>query len=328
MSDRLLRHLVVGLGSIGKRHVEILGRYPCEIAGVDPDTKIEDPGFPVYSSLEDGLAFMPDMVWLCSPTQCHADQAMAVMEKNIALFIEKPMAHTMEQAKKMMACYERLEKKNLVWVGCNMRFHPAVIKLKQFLEKESIGRPLVFKIHFSHWLPGMRPQIDYRTTYAASKEGGGILLDDIHDIDLALHFAGPVKKAVGLSWKSGCLEMDAEDIAGIHMVHENNIFTQIQMDFLCKDKSRGIEIIGEQGTLVWHSHGKHPETADITLYSAGNKTTALYHETIWNFDQMFHDQFDALMHWYENDMQSKNTMDDAYQALQIALQIKSDSGQG
>jgi predicted dehydrogenase len=323
MSELLQRHLVVGLGSIGKRHACILKDYGCHIAGVEPYPEAQKAfDFPVFPSLEQGWAFHPDMVWVCSPTQYHAAQAIAVMEKNLALFIEKPLAHSLDGAKKIMGFYSRCKTKKLVWVGCNMRFHPAVILLKQYLEKGIIGRPLIVKIHFSHYLPNMRPHTDYRTTYAASKEGGGILLDDIHDIDLALYFSGPVKRTSGLAWKSGCLEMEAEDVAGIHLIHENRIFTQIQMDFLRKDKSRGIEIIGEQGTLVWQSQGKNPEKASIVMIAKNTQTTVLYREDIWNVDAMYRAQYDSLMQWYQSGRNSEKALQDAFSALQIALETK------
>ncbi|MDA3788955.1 MAG: Gfo/Idh/MocA family oxidoreductase [Desulfobacula sp.] len=322
MPETLQRHLIVGLGSIGKRHAGVLIKNGCDIAGVDP-FPVGSYDFPVYTSLEKGFDFNPDMVWLCSPTQCHADQAIIVIEKGIHLFIEKPVAHTLEHAEKILDCYENHDRKQLVWVGCNMRFHPAVINLKAFLEKGLIGKPLILRLHFSHWLPNMRPVTDYRTTYAVEKDGGGIILDDIHDIDLALFFAGPVKKMNGMSLKSGCLDMEAEDIASFNLVHENNIFSQIHMDFLRKDKSRGIEIVGEQGTMEWKSLGKNPEMAKIKLYSLkDNKCSTLFNKKIADFDQLFYDQFKSLVQRFKDKKKFGTSLYESFGALKIANNLK------
>ncbi|MCG8637452.1 MAG: Gfo/Idh/MocA family oxidoreductase, partial [Desulfobacterales bacterium] len=241
MPDPGMKHLVVGAGSIGKRHAGILMKNGKDVAAVDPYASGQ-LDFPVLETLKEGLEWDPDMVWLCSPTELHAEQACEVIRAGVPLFIEKPLAHTIEAAFKIKQAFLDRRQKPPVWVGCNMRYHPAVIRLKNSLDNGRIGRPLIFRIHFSHWLPNMRPGTDYRNTYAAGKTGGGIILDDIHDIDLALWFAGEVKSAAGLAGHSGMLDMAAEDIAGFSLKHKNGAFTHLHMDFLRKDKSRGIEV--------------------------------------------------------------------------------------
>lgn len=321
MVKALKRHLILGLGSIGKRHAAILGKAGCDVAGVDPFS----PGghdILTYPSLEEGWGFNPDMVWICSPTRHHADQALAVMEKGVPVFIEKPVAHSLYHAKRLLAFHEKQREKQLVWVGCNMRFHPAVCELKKHFESGIIGDLLILKMHFSHWLPNMRPGVDYRDTYAASRDGGGVLLDNIHDIDLALHFAGPAKSVEGVCQKSGVLDISAEDFAGIHLVHENQTFTQIQMDFLRKDKSRGIEMIGEHGSLEWRSRGKNPELATVKFYSEDNTVSTLYEERLLSFDAMFQAQYDHVVDRHLKGSGNGISLGEAYSALEIVSQLK------
>lgn len=154
-----------------------------------------------------------------------------------------------------------------------------------------IGKPLICRIHFSHWLPNMRPGTDYRNTYAAGKEGGGIILDDVHDIDLALWLSGPAVKTNGFSHQSGLLELACEDVAQIVVTHETGCLSSIHMDFLRKDKSRGIEIIGEKGTLEWRSRFKPPEDAVIQFFSENtHKGEVVWQQEINSFDMMFEQQ--------------------------------------
>ena len=322
MDKPLQRHLIVGLGSIGKQHARVLSGNGCDIAGVDPYAA-GDYDFQVFSSLTEGWGFSPDMVWLCSPTKCHAEQAVEILEKGCHLFIEKPLAHTLDHARKIINCHKKQQNKSFVWIGCNMRFHPAVIHLKKLLGQGVIGRPLIYRFHFSHWLPNMRPGTDYRKTYAADREGGGIVLDDIHDIDLALHFAGPVRRVSGLSSNSGSLVIEAEDIAGGTLVHENGVVSHIHMDFLRKDKSRGIEIIGEKGSLEWISRWKNPETATISLFPGEKRCKKnVFQQQISDYGALLGQQFRSLCKRYGSETNYEDSLLQGYEAMNIAVHLK------
>ncbi len=319
---KLEKHLIVGLGSIGKKHAQVLRDHEQIIAGVDPYSK-EKFEFECFSSLDQGLDWQPDMVWLCTPTQNHAIDACTIIEKGIPLFIEKPVAHTLAHAHQILAAYEQQNRPSPVWVGCNMRYHPAVRELKRQLEKGCIGAPLIIKIHFSHWLPNMRPGTDYRRTYAAQKEGGGIILDDIHDIDLACWLAGSGGTAAGCHASSGALEMAAEDVAFIAIRHDNRVMSMIHMDYLRQNKSRGIEIIGRDGTLEWRSLGKNPEEAVIKLFK-GNETPE---QVIWKASlspggDMFDRQFKAIQEQFNNPENFKTGLSQGIDALALAMKVK------
>lgn len=316
------RHLIVGLGSIGKRHADILVKNGYEVAGIDPYS-IDRFGFKIFDDFQSGWGFNPDMVWICSPTALHADQACEMIEKGCHLFIEKPVAHTPDQAKRILDCFQRQKKNKIVWVGCNMRFHPAVVNVKKNLDNGLIGKALIFRIHFSHWLPNMRPKVDYRDTYTVQKDGGGIILDDIHDIDIALWLAGPVKKVSGLKMNSGLLEIAAEDVAVLNMIHENQSVSIIHMDFLRKDKSRGIEIIGEKGSIEWRSRGKNPERSTITFFPPANgEPQILYDEKITDSDTMFEAQLKCIQERIQTKRGLADSLFEACEALKIAWRIK------
>ncbi len=60
--------------------------------------------------------------------------------------------------------------------------------------------------------------------------------------------------------------METDDIATIILRHENGAYSELHMDFLRQDKSRGMEIIGEKGTIEWRSVGKNPERAMVQVF--------------------------------------------------------------
>lgn len=320
--EKLNRHLIIGLGSIGKKHAAILRKMNCHVAGVDPMVSIN--GMDMYPSIEEGLTFEPDMVWLCTPTSLHSEAACDIIERGIHLFIEKPVAHSAQAADKILQAANKIGQDVMVWVGCNMRFHPAVLKLKEFIGQGMIGTPRVFRFHFSHWLPNMRPGVDYRQTYAAKKQGGGIILDNVHDIDLALMFSGPVKQSNGFAFKSGLLDMDAEDTACISLIHENRAMSFLHMDYLRKDKSRGIEILGDTGSLEWRSRGKNPESVEVRWFSQDNHHSKVLWETkLGNFDDLFSDQFKAIKARVRDKEEYRQGLCEGVEALNIAIKIRS-----
>ncbi|MBN2583301.1 MAG: GNAT family N-acetyltransferase [Planctomycetes bacterium] len=322
-----MRHLVLGLGSIGARHVATLLRHGHEVVGYDPAPRGGDLGGAVLANIDEAWATDPAMVWICTPTHLHAEQAIAALDRGCHVFVEKPVAADMAGAERLRAHWNSLNdagRGRLVWVGCNMRYHEGPRRLKEVLDAGAIGRARVVRIHFSHYLPNMRPGVDYRQTYAAYRDqGGGVVLDDIHDIDLALWLSGPARKVTAAVACTGQLEMDAEDVADICLRHESGAVSEIHMDYLRREKSRGIEVIGERGTLEWRSRGKNPERAELVRYGIepGDVET-LWQAELATFDAMFDGQLADILAATEDRSNWKRNLDGAVEALAIALKAR------
>jgi predicted dehydrogenase len=316
-----LKHLVLGLGSIGARHVQTLGRAGERVVGFDPFVK-DFAGCPTANSIDEAWASGPDMVWICTPTHLHARQAAEAIDRGCHVFIEKPVAHELAAARRLLARWRR-RRKRLVWVGCNMRYHPGPRRLKEAIDRGRIGRPLVFRTHFSHYLPNMRPGVDYHLTYAAhADQGGGVILDDIHDIDLALWLGGPARKVVALAARSGRLETDAEDVAHITLLHENRAVSEIHMDYLRQDKSRGIEAIGESGALEWRSRGKMPERGTLRWFGPRRQVETIWKGRIEGFREMFDRQLADVLKARRCPERYGEGLERAVEALAIAAQAR------
>jgi predicted dehydrogenase len=320
-----VKHFIIGLGSIGRRHAETLRRRGHEVVAYDVRPPEDARSIPVVPDLGSGWAANPDLVWICTPTHLHADYAVEALRRGNHVFIEKPVAHDMESARNIWNAWNEMRQKRLVWVGCNMRFHPAVGKLREAIADGHVGRPLIYRIHFSHYLPYMRVGQDYRQLYAADvRQGGGIVFDDIHDIDLALRLAGPVRTIRGITARSGALDINAEDIAHISLVHANGALSEIHMDYLRRGKSRGIEVIGEQGSLEWRSIGKNPERASLVLFdSPGSVGNVLWQEEDGdNFGVMFEKQLDGVLDTLRQPDAYETGLEDALNALRIAVEVR------
>jgi len=319
-----LKHIVVGLGSIGRRHAELLLEDGHEVVGVDISPEI-DFEFPVYNNLESINGSKFDMAWICTPSNLHSEDALKALSMGLHVFIEKPIAADLESAISVLKTWEEMVEKTMVWVGCNMRYHPLVLRLKEEIDKGVIGEPVIYRYHFSYYLPYMRPGKDYRQIYAAHAEaGGGIILDDIHEIDLALWFGGPVKEVTGLAVNSGTLDMNVEDIGHICLQHENGRFSEIHMDFLRRDRSRGMEAVGEKGTLEWRGNGARPEQASLTLFKPGDEegSQVLLEQGLTDYKDVFQKQLKSVLSSISDKNKYKVRLTESIEALKVALKVK------
>ena len=249
--------LVLGAGSIGSRHarnlraagVGSIAIYDAE-ASAAARLAAEIGGNPV-ESLDAWLAVSPPTVGLvCTPPHLHVEQALKLLEHGAHVFVEKPLSHTSAEAARLAQIGARCGR--AIQVGYNLRFHPGLILLKEFIDAKQIGRIFWARLEVGQYLPDWRPQADYRRSYTASSaRGGGILLDASHEIDYACWLFGAPVELCSLAGRSGVLEMDAEDCASLIMRCDSGVQVDIHLDCLQRTYTRQCKVVGELGTLVW-----------------------------------------------------------------------------
>jgi len=266
-----MKILVVGCGSIGKRHA-INAASLADTAVIDYDPEIADKvendyGITSFSNdLEKALVWKPDGVVVSVPHKYHVDVAISAIDAGAHVLIEKPISHSQHEAIKLIEHANKLDKK--VFVVCNMRFHPAVQTLRKYLPK--IGKPLFSRVHYGNYLPDMRPGIDYRKLYVADPQEGGVVLDGIHEIDYLSWLFGSVESVVSDIGHLSELEMDAEDYSCMILKHKSGARSEVHLDYIRRAKRRGCEITGTDGILDWLSEGKSPEECVVRLYTPEN----------------------------------------------------------
>lgn len=262
-----MKLLIVGAGSIGSRHAaNAAARAQVLVHDRDADRArrvAAQSGATAYSSLDAALAEAPDAAIVATPPGDHADTAARLLAAGCDCLVEKPIADrpgpAHDLAERAAAASRRL------FVVCNMRFHAGPRTLREHLD--DIGRPLFARAHFGHWLPGMRPGVDHRRLYSARRsEGGGVVLDGIHELDYLTWLLGPVETAQGVVTRLSSVTVDAEDYAAIVMGHAGGARSEIHLDYLQTGKRRGCEIVGTEGTLIWESEGKAPEHCRVRRF--------------------------------------------------------------
>jgi predicted dehydrogenase len=107
------------------------------------------------------------------------------------------------------------------------------------------------RLWFGSYLPYWRPKVDYRTTYSAqARLGGGILLDAIHELDLAVWILDDRFTVVcALLDRVGDLEIDVEDTVKALLRHADGATLELSLDYLSRRYRRGIEVVGQESTL-------------------------------------------------------------------------------
>ena len=283
-----MKALVVGGGSIGKRHLKnlaTLGVAQLALAEVRPELREQvgqELGVEKFATLEDGLNWGPQFVVIATPPHRHIEQALLVAEAGVDLFIEKPMAHRPEGIELLVDTLQR--QRCISMVGCNMRFHPGPVRVKQFLDEGRLGPIRFARLHVGSYLPEWRPGADYRQNYAARAEsGGGCMLDCIHEIDLARWYMGEPEEVMACTARLSNLEIETEDYAFVLVRHTSGAVAEIHLDYLQRSYERGCQIVGENGSLLWDFR-----EAQVRWYDASRREwTEIAQPPGWTLNDMY-----------------------------------------
>ncbi len=255
---------VIGAGAIGSRYVEWAKRLGAEVGVYDSSTDRlaalrKGGGARVFDTLEDVRTWQPSHVIVSVPPGAHKAASLPFIADGARVLVEKPIAGSVEDGRAIEAA--AANGSGQTFVVCNMRFHTAVQCLKDNLGK--IGRPLYFLSRFGHRLSQMRSKGgEFARTRAA---GGGVILDCIHELDYQSWLFGAAEGVNSDVTCFGLDTVDAEDLAQIHVTHGQGVKGTLLLDFLRREKIRGLEITGEDASLVWLSEGKKPEVCRVTL---------------------------------------------------------------
>lgn len=263
-----MKVLVLGCGSIGKRHAQNALALSAEVAIFDIKIDISEAlgselGIKNFSSLDAAMAWQADGIIISTPHKTHLELANIAIKAGADVLIEKPLSNSSEGVQELLrdakACNQNIS------VVCNIRYHDAVLAIKKHIDK--VGKIIYARAQYGNFLPNMRPDANYREVYSARKaSGGGVILDVIHEIDYLIWLLGSVNKVNCVADKISDLDIDVEDFANMTLTHHSGARSSIHVDYLKPFKRRGCEIVGDQGMIIWQSEGKFPEICTVKLY--------------------------------------------------------------
>jgi predicted dehydrogenase len=251
-----MRGLIVGLGSIGRRHARNwaalgLGRlavYRSRKAALPEPLGIE---VVEYDDLQRALELEhPDAVIVCNPTSLHLQTACTALQCGANVLVEKPLADTLDGVVDLLDLGQRSER--LIGLGYHLRFHPGLLRLKALAETHAVGRLVSARAECGEYLPDWHPWEDYREGYAARRDlGGGAVLTFSHELDALCWLLGPPRRVTALTAHASALELDVEDVAEMAFEFESGAIGSVHVDFVRRPRHRAIELVGERGVLRW-----------------------------------------------------------------------------
>jgi predicted dehydrogenase len=155
----MTRILVVGLGTMGRSHALAHHHAGSQIVGLvnRSDVNLPDPldQYPRFRSLTDALHTKPDLVVIATYPDSHADLAIQSMQAGAHVFVEKPLATTVADAKRVTATARTTNRKLVV--GYILRHHPSWTRL--ITEARALGGPFVFRMNLNQQSTGPEWQV-------------------------------------------------------------------------------------------------------------------------------------------------------------------------
>lgn len=253
------RVLVVGMGSIGRLHARMArSLLPSSRvvawrhrAGAETPAEVDA----VVTSVDDALAFRPQVAVIASPAPAHLEAARVLAAAGVHLLIEKPIAASSDGVSRLLA---RCREANVVVLtGYNLRFLPALREFRELVQSGIVGQILSVRAEVGQHLMSWRPGTDYRQNVSAqSALGGGVLLELSHEIDYLRWVFGEIEWVSAIARRQSAMEIDVEDTA--HLMLEfaaegamHPVIGSLSLDFVRHDSTRNCVAIGEHGSLRW-----------------------------------------------------------------------------
>ena len=236
----MARVAVIGVGSMGRNHARVYSELPeAELVAVsDADFALAGrigAGFGArpYSDYRELLeAERPQAVSIAVPTAMHEEVALAALEAGADVLVEKPIAATLEEGRRMIECAGALGRR--LMVGHIVRFNPAIQALKQKLQAGELGR--IFQIVCRRVGP-----------FPARIRDVGVVVDLApHDLDLMRFLTGLEPKRLFAETEQR-IHTDHEDLVVGTLRFPDGVTGTLEINWLTPTKVREVLVLGERG---------------------------------------------------------------------------------
>ena len=302
-----MKILIVGLGSIGKKHLSVLKPLAptAEIFALRSSNKhAKINGVQDIYSIED-LPSTLTFAIISNPTYLHFETIKALLPMNIPLLIEKPLAHSVKDAIQIV---KNTPKELISMISCNLRFHPCIIYLREQIKNMDW---IEINSYCGSYLPEWRPDSDYTQSYSAKREyGGGVDLDLIHEIDYLYSLLGKPEKITSVKKNISRLNINAPDYSNYILEYEKGVVSII-LNYYRRTPRRTIEVITKDDVL-------NIDLLEYSIFSeVQNKT--IFSERIDRIE-LLKRQMKYFLTCLKNNEQTINPISVAHDVLKLCLE--------
>ncbi len=195
-----------------------------------------------------------DAVYVATPPGSHAEYALRVAASGKPCYVEKPMARSHPECRRMIDAFEAAQLP--LFVAYYRRALPRFVRVKELLDGGAIGRVTGCRYRMSR-LFFANPQPQWRLD--AEQAGGGIFLDvGSHVLDLLDHLLGPFVEYGGAAHSTGAAGV--EDVVAVHFRTDRGVIGSASWNFAAATKEELLEIDGTEGRLSMDVLGCSPVT--------------------------------------------------------------------
>lgn len=330
-----MRFLICGIGSIGQRHYKNLRALGHEVAVFrsGQNTGYNRPfldaffagqeqaghSVSVFWNLKEALErFNPHAVFVTNPNVRHLETALQAARAGKHLFIEKPVAVTLEGLSELEQLVHQYQL--TVMVGYNLRFHVLLRKMKELFEAGTIGRALSAHVEMGENIEDWHPWEDYRSSYGPwRKGGGGVVLCFSHDIDYLYWFLGMPQRILAVGGKTTTLEGDAEDMIKSCWEYPDGVIASLHLDYWQRPHRRVFHLVGTDGALFWDYHAKR---LSLFPHDKGSECEMWDFPGTFDRNDMFLEEAQNFITAVEHAGTPAITLQEGMDVLRIALKIK------
>lgn len=256
--SRMHRVLIIGVGSIGERHLRCFGATGraqlslCEIHPALRQTIAERYSVTdVFDNLESALATGPEIVLVATPAHLHIPMAQAAADLEAHLLIEKPLSTTQKGIDELI---QTVKARGLTaGIAYVYRSHPGLTAMRVAIQNGRFGEPVEVIATCGQHFPTYRPA--YREIYYKDHAtGGGAVQDGLtHIINAAEWLIGPVDRLVA--------DIDHQMLEGVTVEDTTHVLTRhgkvmgsFSMNQHQAPNENTITVVCSQGTVRFESH--------------------------------------------------------------------------
>ena len=304
-----MKVLIIGLGSIAKKHIEAIKKINQDAVIYALRSSIDAIAFTNIINLY-YLADVPfdiDFILIANPTSLHSKTILNVIDLKKPLFIEKPLFDSIINNEEIV---QLIEKKNIkTYVGCNLRFHPALNFIKNYIQLDN-SKINEVNVYCGSYLPNWRPLQDYTKSYSAKQDlGGGVHLDLIHELDYTIWIFGTPINCNTIKRKVSNLLIDTFDYTNYNLSYPS-FNVSITLNYYRSTPKRQIEIILEKETLICDL---------LTSTILNSKNQIIFSDNDFNFAKTYLNQMNYFVDNLKNKNLYMNNIHESFEILKIAL---------
>lgn len=206
----------------------------------------EKEGIKAYEDLESLLqAKEVDAVCICTPNGTHADLAIRALTYHKNVVLEKPMAITTADCDRIIAAAE--QSKGRLMVISQLRMAPDIRRARKIMQSGVLGRPILCHLSMRYYRSPEYYRGGWKGTLAM--DGGAMLNQGVHGIDMLQYIAGPVKDARGIT-RTLFHQIEAEDTAVAALEFESGALGTLEATTAAyPGHDREIHIAGSRGYM-------------------------------------------------------------------------------